>query len=1024
VFAARPKRLLAVVCLCLFAGAATPAVKLSEYQVRTSTTEDGLPRNAIEALCQTRDGFLWVGTPSGLARFDGVRFEVFDTLSTPEIANDNCRSLAEDTEGGLWVATDNGLLRWKDHRFQRFGVANGLPHAETRSVWPSRAGGIWIGLSRGYARYHEGRFTNYAHLPIKGRAAAYEDSTGTIWLSGDHALWRMDARTGAWQAEAKEGELLARRVQYFHEGPSGKVWLGNLGGLFCWHRDTLSHFDPTRSVDIELPTPELVDCILELSDGKVWVAATGNHILHQFENGKFIPITDENDRLIEQVTALLEDREGNVWVGTRFRGLLKLRRRQVSVYSARDGLGNDVINSICAASDGTMWIGASRGHFSRIRGGEVTSYKVPGEEFRLSEVVILPDHRERLWFGVRGTDEENARLWLWERGQLTRSHIGVGAKYIWALYDDGVSSLWIGTEAGAKRFHYNAEPPTLVQVDWLPRAKVNAFLRDSEGRTWVATENGLICSDTGKLKVFSSTNCLLSDVVFCAFEDSRKGLWIGTRHGLALHRNGTFLCLTRENGLPDDVICNILEDNDGRMCLSSSRGVHRIDSAELYDACNGSGRRVNAVSFGLAEGMISSETRSKSQPSAWKAPNGTLWFATTKGVAFIDPKTVSENTNLPPVVVDQVLACNEVVFGLHAHDDSARGKGSGLELRPGAGRVVEFRYTATSFVSPEKVAFKYRLDGHDLEWVESGTRRTAYYTNLRPGHYRFRVKACNNAGKWNNNEAAVGFYLAPHVYETWLFYAGCVGAVLLTGLGLHRRRMNVLTRIQRLEHVHQLEEERARIARDMHDDLGANLTQVAILSEVAKKELQTPDKAAEHVDRISTAARSMVDSITEIIWAIGPGNDRLDSLCAFLREQATQRCEDAGIDCHMIFPADAGNNPVTGEFRRNLLLVLKESLNNLIKHAGATRVEVVLRLFRDHRPDWLSLTVSDNGRGFEPAQRSQFKNGLGNMRARIEKLGGVFTVESQVGQGTRICAQVPLCPASNAGQQQPKAGAG
>jgi signal transduction histidine kinase len=237
--------------------------------------------------------------------------------------------------------------------------------------------------------------------------------------------------------------------------------------------------------------------------------------------------------------------------------------------------------------------------------------------------------------------------------------------------------------------------------------------------------------------------------------------------------------------------------------------------------------------------------------------------------------------------------------------------------------------------------------------------------------------------------------------------------LVLAGLALHRRRLGVLTRIQRLEHANEMEKERTRIAQDMHDDLGASLTQVAILSEVAKKALHSPEKVEQHVDRISTTARSMVDTITEIIWAIGPRNDRMDSLCAFLREHATNRLEDAQLAFELNFPEEVGPLPVTAEFRRNLLLVLKESLNNLLKHAGATRVVITLRLVCDGGSDWLELLVSDNGRGFDPSRKTQFHSGLANMRERIVSLGGELRIETRQGAGTDIRARVPLsarCP--------------
>lgn len=990
---------------------ASGPVKLSEYHFETFRTEQGLPQNTITCLCQTRDGYIWVGTPSGLARFDGIKFTVFDPLHEPEMGDNTSRDLAEDVDGSLWIATNDGLLRWKDHQFRRFTMANGLPWNGVRSVAASQSGGVWVGTSKGYARFQNGRFTNYNHLhaPITSRAIVFETKDGMVWISSGGGLWSLSGEEGPkLKIIADPSGFAGNRMHVFREGADGRLWFGNYGGLYCWDSGELRHFKYSEQIHTNDPEPDAVNTILETRSGELWLTLTSRHILHRFENGRFLPLTTPEGSLLDEVTSLLQDREGNIWIGTRYAGLQKLSRRLVSVYSVENGLGNDDIHTVCEDRDGAIWVGAERGHYGVIRESGVTSHVVPSGVQR-PVLSICPDERGRLWFGLEGGNATQT-LYHYDKGTLSpwQGGAGVESRFIWSLANDPAGGLLIGTGDGLRRL-YN-DQVTVQKSEGLPNLSVRALLRARDGALWVGTEGGLAQLRDGKVTVFTTTNGLSNDFICCLQEDREGAIWIGTWHGLNRYKNGSFATLTRRHGLLEDLVSTILQDNAGDFWLGGNRGIYRVRQDDLGAAMDGKAERPRVMSLGQADGMISSETYTGSQPSAWKGRDGRLWFATRKGVVVIDPDDLPENEIEPPVVIEHVSAGTNVVFGFGSPAaQQQQSENISFRLPPGGGRALEFHYTANSFAAPQKVAFKYRLEGHDPAWLDAGNRRVAYYTNLRPGHYRFRVQACNNHGKWNEAGAAVAFYLAPHIYQTWPFYALCAAAASLIGFALHRRRMAVLTRLQRLEHERAMHSERARIAQDMHDDLGASLTQVAILSEVAKNTLGSPETAAGHVERISATARAMVDSITEIIWAIGPRNDRLDNLCSFLREYAAQRCEEAGIACQLSFPGTVPPRAVSAEFRRNVLLILKEALSNVIKHSGAARVEIGLSLEpQPERCERLALTISDNGRGFDAESVSPFSNGIQNIRRRTSMLNGSLRLVTQSAAGTRLEFHLPI----------------
>ena len=584
---------------------------------------------------------------------------------------------------------------------------------------------------------------------------------------------------------------------------------------------------------------------------------------------------------------------------------------------------------------------------------------------------------------------------------------------------------------------------------------------------WFGSRNkGLFRWKQESLQQFTIRDGLADDFVIALHEDSDGVLWIATANGLnrfvppgvglgvpaaadGSHdtaeaarkpepaKAGTpsenadrFFTFTTAHGLLDDLINHILEDDDGFLWFSCNRGIFRIARSELNAVADGRKTQVVCAVFGTADGMPSSETNGEHQPAGCKARDGKLWFPTTKGIVVIDPRNVHDNGVVPPVVIEQVKADNVVVFGDEAalgvrrldgaldFDGAKRGTNpsafeneSGVEpphsirLGPGRARVLEIRYTANSFVAPEKIRFKFKLEGSDKDWRSAdSSERRATYADLRPGHYTFRVKACNNHGVWNEAGASFAFSLAPKFTQTSWFPLSCAAGLLAVSGTFTGWRLRWQRRTFQAERASAVEQERARIARDLHDDLGTDLTGVALRVDVARRHLHEPEVLDRDLQKIAQRTRELVDQMRELIWAINPQCDTLESFASYLGEFAEGILAASSLRCRLDFPESFPPLPLRAEVRHDLWLVMKEALNNVVKHAAASEVRIHLAV-DGHR---LTLLVEDNGRGLNPAGMSNNGHGVANMRQRVEARGGELMLDGTIGRGTTVTIRLQL----------------
>lgn len=652
-----------------------------------------------------------------------------------------------------------------------------------------------------------------------------------------------------------------------------------------------------------------------------------------------------------------------MWIGTE-EGVSQLKAGRVRNFTQREGLAKNPVRSIAEDASGSIWIGTGGG-LNVFRDGVLRRQTFPHEPERDKTRVVHPARDGALWLGTAdGLFHLMDGVWT-----IFRTTNGLANNDVRALLEDRAGNLWIGTAgSGVQRL------------------------------------------SEGKFTSFTTTNGLANNSAWAFHEDNESALWIGTEGGLSRLHHGRLTTYTTRDGLPDNMVNAILEDDFGRLWVSHDRGIYWVRREEFTALADGKIKTLRCVRYDESDGLPSIETNGqKSYPAACKTRDGRLWFPTTKGVAVIDPRQVALDDVPPLASLEQVRANGLVVFGNRSPDVRAAGMNStakfqpsALHFAPGTARVPEFRYTANTFVAPEKSHFKYRLRGANEHWVDAGTRREAYFADLRPGDYEFEVIAANHRRIWQDQGATFAFGIAPFIYQTSWFYVLCgAGAAGFTAVVV-AWRLRELRKIHRLEQQAAITHERSRIAKDLHDGLGADLTRLTLLADLASGESGT--SSGEHVRKLSQTSREAARELKELIWVANPANDSVEGLVSRICQNAEDFLRDARIKCRLDIAPDLPGKPVSTEHRRNLLLVTREALNNVVKHAGAS--EVCIRAKTNGES--LQLAIEDDGHGFDPATARPDGLGLSSMRRRIVNLGGTFDLESRPGAGTKILMVIKL----------------
>ncbi len=779
-----PVLLLGLLTLSPFGLALDPQKEITQYVIDTWGLEDGLPQISIHAVIQTGDGYLWLGTQEGVVRFDGVRFEVYNKNRVEQIKNNWINVLFEDRQSVLWIGTRGGgvtCLHPREGKLTAITKEQGLAHNKIWSIYEDHEGSVWIGTEGGLNRLKNGKIITYTTkegLSNDRVMAIHEDRNGNLWIGTDGGglnRWKDDRFI---TYTPNEG-LTNDRVMAIYEDSTGNLWIGTDNGLNC--------LEPGQEKFVTYTTREglssnRIRSIYEDRDMNLWIG-TYDGGLNRLEQGKFTVFTAQEEVSHDSIWCIYEDREGSLWIGTYKNGLYRLRDGKFTTYSRLEGLLDDMVKSICQGPDGSIWIGTDGGGLNRLKQGKLTAYTTK-EGLSDNQVKCLYcDQEGNLWIGTG-----KGGLNRFKDGEFTlyTTKQGLANDLVRSLGEDRDRNLWIGTGGGLNRFK-DGEFTLYTTKQGLSSDIIRCIYEDREGILWMGTDGGgLNRLKDGNFSSYTTKEGLANDSVWCIYEDRQQNLWIGTNGGgLSRLKNGEFINITSNEGLFGDTIHQILEDDKENLWMSSNKGIFQVSSQDINDFIEGKSKILHCVSYNERDGMKSRECNGGTFPNGCKSRDGKLWFPTIKGVVTIDPNNIEKNELSPPVRIEEIIVDGrEIKSPLFTTSEP-------IVLPPGKNKV-EIHYAGLSFLDPKKVRFKWKLEGFDQEWQDIGTWRTAFYSKVPPGDYTFRVKACNNDGKWNETGASISFSLEPHFYQAFWFRSLCGLAIVLMGFAGYRFRIRLL----------------------------------------------------------------------------------------------------------------------------------------------------------------------------------------------------------------------------------------
>ncbi len=945
-------------------------------------------------MAQTSDGFLWVATPISLSRFDGFRFDDVTTTHFAADPNRGVIALIPATFGGLWLAMDrNPIVRLNSNKTQVFTAQDGLPDRTAQKLAEDPAGSLWIAYRGGaVARIRDGKVTMFGPTNGVPRGLVYSlatDRDGGVWLAEETNLYRF--------SDNKFARVLGTResIAAIASARSGGIWLCAGPNLYHY-RENLEEagaFDSTGA-------DNSASVLLEDRAGAVWIGTSYNGLI-RFDGSRFETVPTST----RGIANLTEDSEGNLWVGMRAGGLDRVRMRAVQLDLEESGLPFEPLQSITQTTNGDFWGATQNGLLVRRNdNGDWLVVPAPGSNV----MCVAADRNGALWIGT-----QNRQLFCWQNGQFQtwgRAE-GLSGRILHSLLVSSNGDLWIGGPSTELQRLRDGKIETLkLQRD---SGAVRTMTEDPFGNIWIGTARGALLRASPDLDVLvdETERLKLPPMSIRAVHATKDGaVWIGyAGWGLGRLRDGHFARISTAEGLAEDFISQIISDDHGWLWCAGETGLFRFRQRDAEDVLSGRSVRFQSVRYGKGEGLPPLQGMFGASPGALQSEDGRLWIPMRTALAVIDPNQLQENRGPSSVLLTRVMVDGRTL-GLHRGilpDSSTNGpQAIDLEqstevprLAPGH-RHIEFDFTALSFGAPENLRFRYMLEGFDDGWVDGSNQRSAGYSRLPEGDYRFRVTACNSSGVWNEAGAALSFKVTPFFWRTWWFRIA-VGAFFIcvfVGIGRYVSFRRLREKLRLLEQQAALSRERARIARDIHDDLGTRLSEITLLSELALQDHSEREKGQEHIRHISVTARQATDSLDEIVWAANPRNDTLPDLIGYMGQFAQQFLQTARINCRLELPDQPPKWTLSAEMRHNLFLVTKEALNNIVRHAQAT--EVLLRVTISDRS--LNVLIEDNGRGFEPDRRHPSADGVRNMHQRMETIGGRCDISSKHQAGTRV----------------------
>ncbi|HEX6189239.1 MAG TPA: two-component regulator propeller domain-containing protein [Pyrinomonadaceae bacterium] len=971
----------------LLAGAAQ-----AQYRFDTWTTDNGLPQVSINSITQTRDGFLWLTTYGGLVRYDGLRFQVFNPGNTSGLRTGRLIGLFEDRDGNLWISTEGqGITKYRDGVFTNYTTENGLPGNQVNRMEGDAEGNLLLEIGDSRLRWTGEAFSRYS-------AAAGEPDKGILQRAPGGAIWYWD---GTHLRKFEHGRVtveFAPRAQVLRafEDSQGRVWIAADG------TNDLIMFKNGKPTSYRASASQFIYRFIRAFEDRqrrLWFATPSGLLL--FRDGKFTSYTTADGLVRGGVTSIYQDREGTLWVGTTG-GLSRVTERAITSYSTQDGLAGENVYPIYEDREGRIWLGSWTGLtlYQDGRFQDVSSRYSLTQELTSA---LLEDREGNLWIGTWGkvfirTPDDKITLFP--------QHERIGPR-VRAIYQDRAGNIWFGSANGLSKAlkspNANGSDFQLTSYtakDGLLGKEVFVIQEDRQGQLWIGTEAGLNRYQNGVVTGLTEKDGIARGIVRAIYEDRDGALWVGMYDtGLYRFKNGQFTHYRASDGLFDDGAFQIIEDDRGYFWISCNLGIYRVRRSELDDFAAGRIEKVTSVPYNKRDGMLNSECNGGMHPAGIRARDGRIWFPTQQGVAVINPAAVPLNSQPPPVVIESLIV-----------DTKSVGVPSQLQLKPGQ-EYLEIHYSGLSFINPELVRFKYKLEGLDHEWIDAGTRRTAYYSHLPPGQYSFKVIAANRDGIWNEQGAMIQLEVLPPFWRTWWFISLAIISIALASYLVYRQRIRELKRAHAMQEafsrqlIQSQESERRRIAAELHDSLGQSLVLIRNWALLGLKAIGPQEPAADNLNEISTTASAAIDEVREIAYNLGPYQLERFGLVRTLREMIEKVAGTTPIRFRVAI--DDLDGAFSKETEISVYRIVQEAINNIVKHSQAS--EATIEVTRDLTR--VVIKITDSGKGFVTEARPAAASrgfGLIGIEERVRMLNGNLAIHSAPGQGTRLEIALPV----------------
>jgi ligand-binding sensor domain-containing protein/signal transduction histidine kinase len=993
--------LLSAVVQC---GVAAAAPQSMEFIGRSWSKADGLPQDAVTAVVQTHSGFLWVGTPGGLVRFDGRTFvpQNFPVASNAPVA---VTDLCEDHAGNLWIGTrQNGLFCLQTNRVMTFARRENLGSEQINCLAVDKSGMLWIGTSGGLNSWNGEQFHHYTHsegLP--------DENVSGIFVAHDNRIW----------VTTHEGICVWRNGQLEHyefntDSPGRNP---ECLGVYEDRRTNLWAFGDTYLINLSDPLGNRLNnfrrgdlsssrlwSLCETRDGRLLVGTSGQGLLQFTGNASkpFRPVAVRNFKMPKDVRSICEDSEGNLWLGTDNNGLVQLHQERLRLFGTADGFTNAPITCLTEDAAHQMWVVFENG---LLMSGDAKHFEPKMISFESKFVSsAAADAAGNVWFGMSGMGAD-----CWHDGRVISftSSKRLADEFVTAMLSAG-EKIFAGTRSG-KIYSFAGN-------FWHPVAdmekSISAMSFSESNDLLVATDSGTVSLlNPNRVTNIITTNNTASCRVTSLCSDKLGRLWIATDgNGLLCRTEVGVKSWKSADGLPSNRIFSLVIDAQNNLWMTTAKGIYRLEKYKLSGAIQ-TGR---FVSPRLIFPCTMAVAPASGRPAALQAQDEVLWFATPRGLMTFDPREWQPADAPPPVYLENVSVNGEAQPGIGKYVSvTEKSVDAPLKLTAQV-RGLDFDFTSPCLASPEKALFRHRLEGFDEDWIEGDSAaRRVHYGSLSSGRYCFRVLACNADGTWNPIGANFSFIVpvpwwrTPWVLASFIFLTAVVVAIAVRFIS-HRRLQK---RLYALEQSQAMARERMRIAQDMHDEIGSKLARISFLSAGLNNELGEARTGSEKAGAIADTSRDLLQSLDQMVWAVNPRNDTLENLVAYFGYYATEYFQNTSVQCDVRLPQRVPPVPLSAEVRHNMLLAFEEALGNALKHSRATAVAVEIKF----ESQALEITISDNGIGFDvatsafitEAKGGRSRQGLFGMKQRLQMVGGECRLSSSA-SGTRVTLGMPV----------------